>query len=79
MLASMAAVACNVAFSSLAWSRLGAPGLALGTTLAALVNFTVLRVSFARLLGPAAARRRPAGLVPLRRLAGRWPRPCWPA
>jgi putative peptidoglycan lipid II flippase len=55
MLASMTAVACNVAFSSLVWDRLGAPGLALGTTLAALVNFTVLRVSFARLLGPAQA------------------------
>jgi putative peptidoglycan lipid II flippase len=53
MLASLAAVACNVAFSSLTWSRLGAPGLALGTTLAALVNFAVLRISFIRLLGPA--------------------------
>jgi putative peptidoglycan lipid II flippase len=52
MLASICAVACNVAFSSLAWRRLGAPGLALGTTVAALVNYSILRISFARLLGP---------------------------
>jgi putative peptidoglycan lipid II flippase len=50
MLASMSAVACNILFSTLVWSRLGAAGLALGTTVAALVNFSVLRLSFARLL-----------------------------
>jgi putative peptidoglycan lipid II flippase len=65
MLASVSAVACNVVFSSLAWSRLGAPGLALGTTLAALVNFAVLRANFARLCPPgppAAGERAPARL-----------------
>jgi putative peptidoglycan lipid II flippase len=52
MLASLAAVAANLAFSALTVHRLGARGLALGTTVAALVNFTILRLSFTRMAGP---------------------------
>jgi putative peptidoglycan lipid II flippase len=52
MLAALAAVAANVAWSTFAWQRFGAPGLAFGTTLAALVNCLVLRVAFGRLVGP---------------------------
>jgi putative peptidoglycan lipid II flippase len=52
MLASMAAVAANLAFSALTFRTLGARGLALGTTVAALVNFAILRVSFGRMVGP---------------------------
>jgi putative peptidoglycan lipid II flippase len=51
MIASMAAVAANLLFNGLTYRRLGAPGLALGTTVAALVNLTILRVWFGRVLG----------------------------
>ncbi len=51
MLASMAAVAANLLFNGLTYRRLGAPGLALGTTVAALVNLIILRVWFRRVLG----------------------------
>jgi len=52
MVASMTAVAVNVAFNALTYRSLGAPGLALGTTLAATVNYLVLRIAFHRVIGP---------------------------
>jgi putative peptidoglycan lipid II flippase len=52
MLAAMSAVAANVVWSTFAWHRLGASGLALGTTVAAVVNCLILRVAFGRLVGP---------------------------
>jgi putative peptidoglycan lipid II flippase len=51
MVASMAAVAANLLFNGLTYRWLGAPGLALGTTVAALVNLTILRLWFVRALG----------------------------
>jgi len=51
MIASIASVAANLLFNGLTYRRLGAPGLALGTTVAALVNLTLLRLWFARVLG----------------------------
>lgn len=53
MLASVCAVTANLAFNYLMYQRLGAPGLALGTTIAAGVNLTILRVGFGRVLGSA--------------------------
>jgi len=53
MIGSMAAVAANVAFNTLTYRRLGAAGLALGTTLAAVVNLVILRVAFAAVIGRA--------------------------
>jgi putative peptidoglycan lipid II flippase len=47
----MAAVAANLIFNSLTYRQLGAPGLALGTTVAALVNLGILRLWFGRVLG----------------------------
>jgi putative peptidoglycan lipid II flippase len=52
MIASLAAVAANLTFNYFTFRILGAPGLALGTTLAALVNIGILRLSFGRLIGP---------------------------
>jgi putative peptidoglycan lipid II flippase len=52
MLAAISAVAANVVWSTFAWHRLGASGLALGTTVAAVVNCLILRVAFGRLVGP---------------------------
>jgi putative peptidoglycan lipid II flippase len=52
MIASLSSVAANLLFNSLTYRWLGAPGLALGTTVAALVNLTVLRLWFRRALGP---------------------------
>lgn len=52
MLASLVAVAANVTFNVLTVARLGAPGLALGTTVAALVNYGILRLYFRRIVGP---------------------------
>ena len=51
MMASMASVAANLLFNGLTYRRLGAPGLALGTTVAALVNLTILRLWFGRVVG----------------------------
>lgn len=51
MLASISAVAANIAFNAWTYRKLGAPGLALGTTVAAVVNLTVLRIAFAREVG----------------------------
>ena len=51
MIASMASVAANLIFNGLTYRWLGAPGLALGTTVAALVNLAILRLWFGRVLG----------------------------
>jgi len=59
MVASLAAVAANLLFNSLTYRQLGAPGLALGTTVAALVNLGILRLWFGRVVG----RPREAGWV----------------
>lgn len=56
MLASIGAVAVNIVFNGLTYRVLGAPGLALGTTLSALVNVMVLRLAFARIVGRPAPR-----------------------
>jgi putative peptidoglycan lipid II flippase len=52
LLASFCAVVVNIAFNAATYRTLGAPGLALGTTLAALFNISILRLSFARVVGP---------------------------
>jgi putative peptidoglycan lipid II flippase len=46
--ASLSAVAANLVWNFLTYRRFGHVGLALGTSLAALVNFTVLAVAFQR-------------------------------
>jgi putative peptidoglycan lipid II flippase len=51
MFASMCSVAANLIFNSLTYRWLGAPGLALGTTVAALVNLTILRLWFGHVIG----------------------------
>jgi putative peptidoglycan lipid II flippase len=51
MFASLASVAANLIFNGLTYRRLGAPGLALGTTVAALVNLGILRLWFGQVLG----------------------------
>jgi putative peptidoglycan lipid II flippase len=51
MVASLAAVATNLVFNALTYRSLGTPGLALGTTIAAVMNFAILRLSFSRLAG----------------------------
>ena len=53
MVGSIAAVAANLIFNALTYRRLGAPGLALGTTLAAVINLVFLRVSFLAAVGRA--------------------------
>lgn len=52
LLASMSAVAANITFNALTYRWLGPPGIALGTGVGAVVNLVVLRVSYARILGP---------------------------
>lgn len=51
LVASFCAVAVNIAFNALTHEQLGAPGLALGTTLGAVVNIVILRLSFGRVAG----------------------------
>jgi len=51
MFASVSSVAANLVFNGLTYRWLGAPGLALGTTVAALVNLAILRLWFGRALG----------------------------
>jgi len=53
MFASMSSVAANLLFNGLTYRRLGATGLALGTTVGALVNLAVLRFWFASVVGRA--------------------------
>jgi putative peptidoglycan lipid II flippase len=52
LLASFTAVAVNIVFNAATYQTLGAPGLALGTAIGAAVNIIVLRISFARVVGP---------------------------
>lgn len=52
MIASILAVLVNLIFNWIFYRRLGAVGLALGTTFAALVNLAVLRSAFGRTIGP---------------------------
>jgi putative peptidoglycan lipid II flippase len=54
LVASLAAVAVNLAWCGLLYRTLGVAGVALGTTLGAAVNVGILRLGFTRLLGPAA-------------------------
>jgi putative peptidoglycan lipid II flippase len=54
MVASMAAVVANLLFNGLTYRRLGATGLALGTTIGALANLAVLRLCFGPVIGRAA-------------------------
>ncbi|MBK9753904.1 MAG: murein biosynthesis integral membrane protein MurJ [Nannocystis sp.] len=54
LLASLAAIAATIAFNAYFYRQLGAPGLALGTSLGALVNVGLLRLFFARKVGPLA-------------------------
>lgn len=61
LLASLSAVAANIAFNALTYRQLGAPGLALGTSVSALVNLFILRLSYRTTIGtirrPGDARR----------------------
>jgi putative peptidoglycan lipid II flippase len=52
MLASMSSVVVNLVFNGLTYQRLGAAGLALGTSVGAVTNLVVLRVAFAKVMGP---------------------------
>ncbi len=54
LVASISAIAATIAFNAAFYRELGAPGLALGTTLGALVNVGLLRLFFARSVGPLA-------------------------
>jgi putative peptidoglycan lipid II flippase len=51
LLASIAAVVCNIVANLALYKRLGAPGLALGTSIGALVNAGVLYLMFVRRYG----------------------------
>jgi putative peptidoglycan lipid II flippase len=53
MMASLASVAVNLVFNGLTYRRLGAAGLALGTTVGALANLAVLRLWFGQVVGQA--------------------------
>jgi putative peptidoglycan lipid II flippase len=64
LVASVAAVAANVVLNFAMFDTLGVPGLALGTSLAATVNFAILLVAF----------RRSAGAIEGRALAGHFVR-----
>jgi putative peptidoglycan lipid II flippase len=54
MMASMVSVGANLLFNGLTYRRLGAIGLALGTTVGALANLAILRLWFGRVVGRAA-------------------------
>jgi len=58
LLASMSAVAANITFNALTYQWLGPPGIALGTGVGAVINLTILRLSYARILGPLPIERR---------------------
>lgn len=51
LIASLAAIAVNIGFNALTYHRLGAPGLALGTSLGAVVNIFLLRLLYRREIG----------------------------
>jgi putative peptidoglycan lipid II flippase len=52
MMASILSVLVNLIFNWIYYRRLGAVGLALGTTVAALINLSILRIAFGRVIGP---------------------------
>lgn len=52
LLASTMAVVSNVTFNALTYRALGPAGIALGTGVGAVVNLTILRLSFRKILGP---------------------------
>jgi putative peptidoglycan lipid II flippase len=52
MFASIAGVIVNLSFNAATYRQLGAPGLALGTTLGAVVNVTILRIAYDRAVAP---------------------------
>ena len=52
LIASVAGVATNIVFNALTYRELGAPGIALGTALGALVNLVILRTVFDRAIAP---------------------------
>lgn len=52
MMASLVAVVTNLVFNASTYRILGAPGLALGTTLGAVANYLVLRIAYGRVIGP---------------------------
>jgi putative peptidoglycan lipid II flippase len=54
MLASIAGVVANLSFNAATYRSLGAPGLAMGTTIGAAVNLLVLRIAFDRAVAPLA-------------------------
>lgn len=62
LLASATAVVVNIAFNALTYRELGAPGIALGTGLGAVANVLVLRIAFARIVGPLPVPERAARL-----------------
>lgn len=51
LIASVASVAANIGFNALTYRELGAPGLALGTSIGALVNLSLLRAFYRREIG----------------------------
>jgi len=51
LIASMAAVAANIGFNAFTYEQLGPPGLALGTSIGALVNLALLRAFYRREIG----------------------------
>lgn len=63
LLASMAGVATNVTFNALTYRALGPPGIALGTGLGALVNVTVLRIAYGRVVGTLPSKGRARGFA----------------
>lgn len=64
LVGSMVAVATNITFNALTFRTLGAPGIALGTSLGALANLLILRSAFRMRIGPMPAAQR------MRRFAG---------
>ena len=71
LLASLAAVAVTIGFNAATYQLLGAPGLALGTTIGALFNVGLLRLFYRRHVGPLArpGRWRELGWLALANLA----------
>nr|WP_263430043.1 murein biosynthesis integral membrane protein MurJ [Nannocystis pusilla] len=51
LIASLASVAANIGFNAFTYERLGPAGLALGTSIGALVNLTLLRAFYRREIG----------------------------
>jgi putative peptidoglycan lipid II flippase len=57
MVASMTSVAVNISFNAATYRRLGAVGLATGTTLAMIVNIVILTLAFRRWVAPLQGQR----------------------